>query len=595
MNAPDRKRSLTPTLTPEEQPLKQSRSDSFHEPDPIAQDVHAAVLKVFQQVLEIFTAVKSIPVAKWSSLGDHAAERMQFSQNVFARVIQNRYPGYNFQIPDLESRKEKEAASSNSSQGSADLASPEKSTPEIQKEKLVRRINKLYLYLLDCRKELGQQELDKAAQKAKTYDNLVYQHYGKKVPELGELKPPRFSPDFDLLVACPRRPCSQIDKIETIPLSKRPDIQSSLKEYLELAQRIHDHFQVAVVPLEPCQQRIEDWSRLQIILRKQLLDAKEKRLYRDEAHAMQHLEKMEQRCRKQHEQSLAVKKHAWEKAATYGEPPLYCSPMTLCDLPFVMHALQGSRTEKLKIEDMVLAVAMEITIQSQKMTLPLFAIMDGHGGDQTAQFCKENLATIFATQIVKYNSEGISRHGLMNAAKVTCLTLQKDAPEISGTTLLFATVVNGLLYVFSVGDSRAWLLGNGMRALTFDASPAEPECQEKVHLRGGTIIEDKFGTQRVAGTLNLSLMASIGDKLDACFLVHVPKTRSFRFRLFQRHPPAISSSLLTDFLQWPQMGSCRPLSMSYKHKGFRWKPSPPIFSIARWRPGRQKTKKGATR
>lgn len=522
MAAPERKRSLslTPTLTPEEEALlKRSKSD-LEEPDPIAQEVHSAVQKIFPAVIDICRDVEHIPVAKWSSLTGYVGDRIQFAQSFFARIIKNRCPDYSFQVPDVETKNPEE-------QGK-DVAikvinpSPPDKTPKEQMEKLLRTVEQLHKYLVDCLKCLKSKAQEEAVKEAQNYDNFVLKHYLTKIPELNEHKPPKFFANDDLLFICPRSPCRLIEKIEANSLFHRPDIKNSLKKYLKKAQIIHDHFQETVAHLESCKQRIEDWKRLQSIFRKQLLEAKAKRLYCDDAHAARHLQKMEQLCRRQQEQSVEKPNEAWENAKDYGEPPKHCSPVKIVNLPVAFHAIQGFR-HKPPIEDMIVAEEMVVTIQDQKLTLPLFAILDGHGGNYASMQGKATLNFIFSNQIAKFNPNGITRQGMMNAAKATCLILQKDAPEISGTTLLFATLVNDLLCVFSVGDSRAWLLGDEIRALTFDASPEEQECWEKVKLRGGIVVEDKYFVHRVAGTLNLSLSASIGDKLDAQFLVHVPK------------------------------------------------------------------------
>lgn len=515
----DRKRSLTPTLTPEEEQLKRSRSDTLDEPDPISRDVHDAIQKIYPAVLDIFRAVKLVPVAKWTSIQGYASERILFAQNFFARIIQNRCPDYKFQMPEVENRTQ-DAPVGNVMHGLN--PSPIDKTPAEQLAKMLRHVEQLHKYLVDCRISLENQKQEEAVRDAQSYDNFVYKHYLPKIPELSDLKPPKFSPNEDLLINCPRRPCRLIEKIEVNSLFNRPDVKSSLMGYLELAQKIHDHFQEAVISLESCKHRIEDWQRLQNIFSKQLQEAKAKRLYRDDAHAERHLQKMEQLCRRQQKESVQNPNEAWENAKEYGEPPNYCSPVKVCQFPVAFHAIQGFR-HKPPIEDMIAAEEMEIKLRHQTLTVPLFAVTDGHGGNSASVQCIQTLKGVFSSQIAEFNKDGITRHGMMNAAKVTCLILQRDAPETSGTTLLFATVVNDFLCVFSVGDSRAWLLGDEVKALSFDASPAEPECQEKVRLRGGKVKTDKYNMDRVAGTLNLSLSASIGDKIDAQFLVHVPK------------------------------------------------------------------------
>lgn len=518
----ERKRSLTPTLTPEEEPLKKSRSSSFEETDPISQEIHSAVQKVSRVALAISHAVQHVPVAKWSSLGTYAEARIQFAKNFFAKIIQNRCPDYHFQVPDVETRVEDQQAAAPAVHGLN--PSPPDRTPSENLAKLLRALGQLQTYLVDCRMKLEDQEQEKLFREAQNYDNFVFKHYLPKVSELNELTPPKYFTNEDLLVACPRRACRLIEKIEANPLFQRPDVKSRLKGYLDLAQQIHDHFEEAMASLDSCKQSMETWKNLQTIFQQQLQEAKAKRRYQDEAHVMRHLQKMDQLCRRQQERSVQEPKEEWENAKDYGQPPNYCSELKICHLSVAHSVVQGFR-HKPPIEDAIAAEEMLVTIRGQNMTLPLFMVADGHGGHFASMQCQATLKAVFSSEIVKYNQHELTRHGMMNAAKATCLTLQKDAPEVSGTTLLFATVVNDVLFVFSVGDSRAWLLGDQVRTLTFDASPKEPECQDKVRLRGGKVKEDKYGMHRVAGVLNLSLSASIGDKLDAQHLVHVPKVQ----------------------------------------------------------------------
>ncbi len=152
----------------------------------------------------------------------------------------------------------------------------------------------------------------------------------------------------------------------------------------------------------------------------------------------------------------------------------------------------------------------EITIEGREPVY-LFAIFDGHGGDQCAKFVKTNLKKYIINNL--NTSDELSCY---NSLKELCVLLdeawreyvfRKTAQSIdySGTTAVICLVIHSDLWVINIGDSRA-VLGKGGQAiqLTEDAKPTIAPYRDEIIRRGGFI-----EWNRVDG--NLDLARSIGD------------------------------------------------------------------------------------
>jgi serine/threonine protein phosphatase PrpC len=167
----------------------------------------------------------------------------------------------------------------------------------------------------------------------------------------------------------------------------------------------------------------------------------------------------------------------------------------------------------------------------------LFAVFDGHGGSEVAEFCgnhfgEELLAnenyksgdyelalkeTFLLMDVMLLSPEGLAEIEKMiaekpkptNPAHVQSTPNKDDKPEeetFAGCTANVVLIRDGKIYVANAGDSRCVLMTKNRRVipLSVDHKPEDPIELERITAAGG-YIEDG----RVNSTLNLS--RAIGD------------------------------------------------------------------------------------
>jgi serine/threonine protein phosphatase PrpC len=144
----------------------------------------------------------------------------------------------------------------------------------------------------------------------------------------------------------------------------------------------------------------------------------------------------------------------------------------------------------------------------------LYAIFDGHGGDQTAKFLKGNLQKYVHEELKKM--KGSSDLEIWNALKSACVLCDdalKSSWIDSGSTGVIALRLNGDLWIANVGDSRAvWRKKDGTTIqLSEDAKPNDPKYKRSIEKRGGSVIYNQGF--RVNG--NLAVARSFNDATTA--------------------------------------------------------------------------------
>lgn len=144
----------------------------------------------------------------------------------------------------------------------------------------------------------------------------------------------------------------------------------------------------------------------------------------------------------------------------------------------------------------------------------IFAVFDGHLGDDAATFCAERAHLHLAVQM-EANS-GVLNRDVLLATFAACdddLREALPADSSSGCTATLAVVrppANGSgtrlsLWVANCGDSRAvlWRPGSGSIAETRDHRPSDAQERARVELAGGVVCED-FDPPRIDGQLACS-------------------------------------------------------------------------------------------
>lgn len=167
-----------------------------------------------------------------------------------------------------------------------------------------------------------------------------------------------------------------------------------------------------------------------------------------------------------------------------------------------------------------------VKIGVETYEVELYAVFDGHGGDQVAIFVKDN---IFQYLMEALQINGLTDEGLFKALNDCCKSLQENLSlkvKCSGT----GTTLTAILrlknkknkekmknWVFNLGDSRALaILPTGkVVQLTQDAKPQIPRYEKKIKLLGGTVSGIRVNDI-------LAVASALGDS-DILGVIHTPK------------------------------------------------------------------------
>jgi protein phosphatase PTC2/3 len=167
-------------------------------------------------------------------------------------------------------------------------------------------------------------------------------------------------------------------------------------------------------------------------------------------------------------------------------------------MQFVACAMKGWRDE---MEDFH---CVHLNMQGRDMSL--FAVYDGHGGKDVANyasislhklllnddyFCSEQFEAGLKASFIKLD------HDVKYTANIAC--------EYCGSTAVACLVIGRQLYCANVGDSRAVLCRNGKALdLSKDHKPRLPSERKRIEQAGGNVAQN-----RVNGLLSMS--RAIGD------------------------------------------------------------------------------------
>ncbi len=109
----------------------------------------------------------------------------------------------------------------------------------------------------------------------------------------------------------------------------------------------------------------------------------------------------------------------------------------------------------------------------------LFIVADGMGGHNAGDYASRFCVEVFTKIIKEPGTEGLPVSILSHALAVTNQELLEEArsrEELNGmgTTFVIATILNDILYVANIGDSRLYLVRNGeIKQVTEDHSLVE--------------------------------------------------------------------------------------------------------------------------
>lgn len=175
-------------------------------------------------------------------------------------------------------------------------------------------------------------------------------------------------------------------------------------------------------------------------------------------------------------------------------------------------------------------------------TISLFAVMDGHGdqGHTVADYVRENLPDFLAKQ---HNLRNEPFPAITNAIKDLVdelATKSRIDISFSGTTIVFALLIDNSLFVGNIGDARA-VLARQMDmndaddveaiALSMEHKPDKPEEKARILKFGGRVHQlENDGPLRVwlaeVNSPGLTVTRSIGDEVsNTVGVISVPELR----------------------------------------------------------------------
>ncbi len=166
------------------------------------------------------------------------------------------------------------------------------------------------------------------------------------------------------------------------------------------------------------------------------------------------------------------------------------------------------------MEDAELTTSIEFIIQGQSYKGELFGVFDGHSDKQASQYVKDHLVEYLTIALQKAvgHGETLTEEHIFKALKTCCQELDQAYATTNnrdGTTVTFALILEGKIWVANVGDSRTVLSNNQVAyQLTEDAEPQIDRYKKKIEKLGGWVMETP-AVSRVNGTLGVG--RAIGD------------------------------------------------------------------------------------
>jgi len=145
-----------------------------------------------------------------------------------------------------------------------------------------------------------------------------------------------------------------------------------------------------------------------------------------------------------------------------------------------------------------------------------FAVFDGHGGPRVSEFC----AKILHKKIRNSLAVGMPPIESLKQAFLETDELVKEE-KVCGSTALVALILDNILYVANIGDTRAVLGSKGLNAtrLSVDHKPSLQSEKERICQIGGSV-QMLGGVWRVNGVLAVS--RSFGDYFLKPFVIAEP-------------------------------------------------------------------------
>ncbi|KAM3300812.1 hypothetical protein ACQJBY_041706 [Aegilops geniculata] len=168
---------------------------------------------------------------------------------------------------------------------------------------------------------------------------------------------------------------------------------------------------------------------------------------------------------------------------------------------------------------------------SFRLPAHFFAVYDGHGGAQVADYCRDKLhaALVEELRAAEDRVGGCDDLSSLDSKKqwekafVDCfcrVDAEVEAPDSAGSTAVAAVLCSSHIIVSNCGDSRAVLCrGKAPLPLSLDHKPNREDEYARIEALGGKVIQ--WNGYRVLGVLAMS--RSIGDRYLKPYIIPVPE------------------------------------------------------------------------
>lgn len=157
----------------------------------------------------------------------------------------------------------------------------------------------------------------------------------------------------------------------------------------------------------------------------------------------------------------------------------------------------------------------------------LFVVADGMGGHQAGDYASKFTVEVLTRVLKRLKEEDVER-ALLQAIQTANHEVVRVAGEDErlkgmGTTIVAATIVNHMMYFANVGDSRLYLINNGIVQLTKDHSLVEEmvrlggiKPEEAKHHPDKNIITRAIGAKEEVEADFYEHRLKKGDKIVMC-------------------------------------------------------------------------------
>lgn len=146
--------------------------------------------------------------------------------------------------------------------------------------------------------------------------------------------------------------------------------------------------------------------------------------------------------------------------------------------------------------------------EDNKKACYISAVFDGHGGRHCSIFMSHNLIEVLAKNLKNVSIS--ANDEIYNALNKTFVELEQmwllQDKQDCGSTCCFMLVIDNVLWIKNIGDSRAVLINDGLpKQLTQDAKPKNSKFRSEAEDRGGIfLVYDDDATVRLDGRTNMT-------------------------------------------------------------------------------------------